>query len=174
MTWTAPKIDRAVPIEIGTERELLESTLDFHRQTLLMKCASLDEARLKIAAVESSTLSLLALVRHMAENEYWWFCEVVDGQNADDLPYYGRDDDPDADLNDAAQDDPVAVFERHQASIAAAKAAVAGHGLDHVAEHPRTGRSSVMWVYLHMIEEYARHNGHADLIREGIDGEVGE
>ncbi|GAB3655380.1 DinB family protein [Glycomyces tarimensis] len=174
MTWTAPEIERAKTARVGTERELLEGVLDRHRETLLMKCAGLEEAQLKRAAVESSELSLLALVRHVTENEYWWFCEVVDGQGAHDLPYYGRDDDLDADFHDAAKDDPAGAFERHRAAIAQAKAAAAKHELDHVAEHPHTGECSLRWVYLHMIEEYARHNGHADLIRERIDGRTGE
>ncbi len=153
---------------------LLEGFLDYHRDTLLKKCAGLDEEQLKRAAVEPSSLSLLGLVRHLVDVEYSWFCKRVDGQREADLPCYGHDDDPDADFNEAPQADPAEAFERFRAAVKDAKEAAGRHGLDDTFEHPRHGTTSLRWVYLHMIEEYARHNGHADLLRERIDGSTGE
>ncbi|WP_026928660.1 DinB family protein [Glycomyces tenuis] len=174
MTWTAPEITRASPPNVGSERELLEGFLDHHRDTLLMKCAGLDEEQLKRASVEPSGLSLLALVRHISDVEYGWFCNRVDGQQEEDLPFYGPSDDPYADFRDAPQADPEEAFERFRTAVKDAKEAAGRHGLDDTFEHPRHGAMSLRWVYLHMIEEYARHNGHADLLRERIDGSTGE
>ncbi|HLU27869.1 MAG TPA: DinB family protein [Glycomyces sp.] len=174
MTWTAPEITRTEPDRAASERVLLEGFLDYHRDTLLAKCAGLDEERLKRASVEPSGLSLLGLVRHLTEVEYNWFCQGVDGQRGQDLPYYGHEGDPDADFNEADRADPAEVFERFRAAVNDAKQAAGRHGLDHAFEHPHHGATSLRWVYLHMIEEYARHNGHADLLRERIDGRTGE
>ncbi len=174
MNWTAPDTSRKEPRYAAPERELLEGFLDFHRDTLLVKCAGLDEEQLKRASVEPSELSLLALVRHLTEVEYSWFCEGMDARPEDDLPYYGHDDDPNADFSETAQADPAEAFERFRAAVEDAKEAAARHDLDDVFEHPRHGATSLRWVYIHMIEEYARHNGHADLIRERIDGRTGE
>ncbi|GAB3220404.1 DinB family protein [Glycomyces halotolerans] len=174
MTPTASDIERVDPPSNGGERELLEAFLDYHRGTLLMKCADLDEEQLKRASVEPSVLSLLALVRHLTEVELSWFCERVDGQDEADLPYYGHEDDMDADFNEAPQADPAETFERYRSAVEAARRAAAAHGLDDTHETSRRGPTSLRWVYLHMIEEYARHNGHADFIRERIDGATGE
>ncbi|HEU5128780.1 MAG TPA: DinB family protein [Glycomyces sp.] len=173
MTWTAPEITRSEPEGAASERVLLEGFLDHHRDTLLAKCAGLDEEQLKRASVPPSALSLLALVRHLTEVEYSWFCERVDGQREEHLPYYGHDDDPDADFTEAGRADPAEAFERFRTAVKDAKQAAGRHGLDHTFEHPHHGTTSLRWVYLHMIEEYARHNGHADLIRERVDGRTG-
>ncbi|WP_088284149.1 DinB family protein [Kineosporia sp. A_224] len=154
------------------ERHSYETWLDYHRATLLTKCSGLDGEQLARRAVPPSTLSLLGLVRHMTDVERGWFRRVVDGE---DVPALHRtDDDPDADLNDgvperAAQD--VAAFE---AEVAVAREVAARHGLDDVGRHRHHGMVDLRWVYVHMIEEYARHNGHADLLRECIDGATGD
>jgi uncharacterized damage-inducible protein DinB len=119
-----------------------------------------------------SSLSLLGLVRHMAEVERGWFRRRVAGEEHGFL--YSSEDDPDGEfdhVDTADPEDDVAAYERE---IVLARQAAAGHDLDETFFHTHEKvRISVRWVYLHMIEEYARHNGHADLLRERIDGAAG-
>ncbi|MFR9777984.1 DinB family protein [Micromonospora sp. MS34] len=172
MTWRAPEIVRTPETTVGDERTMLESWLDFHRQTLLMKCAGLTAEQLGTASVEPSALTLLGLVRHMAEVEAWWFRENFAGQRVD-YPYFTPEH-PDAD-HDVSTADAEADFATYRREVELARAAAAGRGLDEtfteVGAKKRT--FNLRWVYVHMIEEYARHNGHADLIRERIDGVTG-
>jgi uncharacterized damage-inducible protein DinB len=172
--WTAPKIDRAEPDRIADERRALDQWVDFHRLTLQQKCAGLTAEQLKLRAVPPSALSLLGLVRHMTEVERWWFRMHAAGEDLS-FPY-----DPDlngADFNDLDGADAEENLEAFRAEIEACRAAVADKGLDDVVpsrgDHPERSRD-IRWIYLHMIEEYARHNGHADLLRECIDGAVGD
>ncbi|MCI4064735.1 DinB family protein [Micromonospora sp. R77] len=176
MTWRAPEINRTKEQTNGDERASLESWLDYHRQTLLLKCAGLTAEQLKTPSVEPSGLTLLGLVRHMADVERWWFRIRAAGQ---DLPgIYESDEDPDADLNAVADADAEADFATFAAEVEAAREAAADLSLDDTFRRPRRDGTAetrnVRWVYLHMIEEYARHNGHADLIRERIDGVTGD
>ncbi|NES14008.1 MULTISPECIES: DinB family protein [Micromonospora] len=177
MTWRAPEIDRRHEPYVADERTMLEGWLDFHRDTLLHKCTGLTAEQLKTASVDPSGLTLLGLVRHMADVERWWFRIRSAGE---DLPgLYDADEDPDADLNAIADTDPAEALATYRAEVEAADRAVAGLPLDHTFRRRRRDGStetrtiSLRWVYVHMIEEYARHNGHADLIRERIDGVTG-
>ena len=173
MTWTAPEQLRSDPATVSPERAALEDWLRFHRETLLMKCAGLDAEQLKRAAVPPSTLTLLGLVRHMSDVERSWFVRGFAGLDA--APIYWSEDDPDGDFDNVHTADAEADFATYRAECDAADAAVAGHGLDETFVHRRAGtRFDLRWVYVHMIEEYARHNGHADLLRECIDGTVGD
>ncbi|GAB3801265.1 DinB family protein [Micromonospora zhanjiangensis] len=176
MTWTAPAVDRKTEPYVGDERTMLEGWLDYHRQTLLLKCAGLTAEQLKTASVEPSKLTLLGLVRHMTEVERWWFRIRIAGEQLDDL--YNTDASPDGDLDDIADADAEADFATFDREVAAAREAVAGRSLDDtfVRRRPDGGSHTrnVRWAYIHMIEEYARHNGHADLIRERIDGVTGD
>ncbi len=173
MTWTAPEVARAEPPTVAGERESLESWLDYHRATLLFKCQGLTAEQLARRAVPPSSLSLLGLVRHMAEVERGWFRRGVGGQPDAGL-LYCTDEAPDGDFDLAepggAQQD-LAAF---AAECVLAREAAAGKSLD--GTFTRKGRSTfdVRWVYQHMIEEYARHNGHADFLRERIDGVTGD
>ncbi len=174
-TWTAPAIDRRHEPYRADERIMLEGWLNYHRDTLLLKCTGLTGEQLATASVSSSTLTLLGLVRHMTVVERWWFRQCFAGESLPEL--YDFDADPDAEFNTVDTADPEADFAAFRAEIAAADAATAGHDLDEVFTLRRAEKShevSLRWVYLHMIEEYARHNGHADLIREAIDGVTGE
>jgi hypothetical protein len=174
MTWTAPEIERRDEPTVAGEQAMLEGWLDYHRDTLLLKCQGLSADQLKRRSVEPSSLSLLGLVRHMTDVERSWFRRRIGG--ALDLPgiyYDGANPDGEFDLVDTA--DPEADFATFHAEVELARAAAAGHPLDETFHHERTGvEICVRWVYLHMIEEYARHNGHADLIRERIDGMTGD
>jgi hypothetical protein len=172
MTWIAPKIDRTEPPEIADERTSLETWLDYHRKTLLFKCAGLTGEQLAARVVEPSSLTLLGLVRHMAGVERSWFRRRFTGEQVDTL-YYDLDDNPDGDFDDVDPANAEADFATFEREVEAARAAAAGHGLDETFRHRETD-FDLRWVYVHMIEEYARHNGHADLIRERIDGTVGD
>ena len=172
--WTAPQAERTDPARILGERPALEAWLDFHRATLLLKCAGLTADQLKERAVPPSRLSLLGLVRHMTEVERWWFRMHA---ASTDMPFPYDPDQTGQDFEALDGADAAANIEAYKQEIAHARAAVAGKQLDDVVpsrgEHPERTRD-IRWIYLHMIEEYARHNGHADLIRERIDGVTGD
>ena len=153
------------------DRPMLEAWLEFHRTTLLMKCEGLDDAGRKSRPVESSLLSLHGLVRHMAEVERNWFHRVLRRQPETPSIWYDPaiDDSELVPLDDADWETDVALWE---AECDASRRAAAAHELDDTGL--RHGElCSLRWIYVHMIEEYARHNGHADLIRELVDGNVG-
>jgi uncharacterized damage-inducible protein DinB len=159
----------------GDERDTLLGFLRWQRETLELKCSGLDPADLARRAVEPSTLSLLGLVRHMAEVERGWFRRVMAGQDAPRR--YSSATDPDADF-DGATPDPEVVAEAWEAwreEVAFADRFVAGAAdLDVTGNESYRGAISLRWVLVHMVEEYARHNGHADLLRQRIDGAVGQ
>ena len=163
--------DRTDVPRTGSERETLRAYLDFHRETLALKCAGLSDDDLRRRPTPSS-LSLLGLVRHMAEVERSWFRRVIDGQ---DVPLVWS---PDGDFQVAYDADgaaPEVAFATWQAEIAIARdIEAAAPSLDVTGVDRRSGDEySLRRVLLHLIQEYARHNGHADLIREGLDGTVG-
>ena len=173
MTWIAPDVERSEDYPARRnepEREMLHDWLVWHRATLLRKCAGLDATRLAERAVPPSKLSLLGLVRHMSDAERGWVRQVFRGEQVPDLYY--RSDAEDADLVEA---DPAAAeedFEIYLAECRAVDAALEGAKLDDTFTFG--GRTmSVRWMWQHLVEEYARHNGHADLLREAIDGSTG-
>jgi len=174
VTWTAPDIDRTDPPNAADERTALQGWLDYHRATLRWKCSGLTGEQLVIRPVQSSTLSLLGLVRHMAEVERAWFLERFAGRT-DLAELFCTDEYPDGDFDLA---DPALAgsdLDSYVAECAAADDAARGHSLDETFVRPRNGQThDLRWIYLHMIEEYARHNGHADLIRELVDGVTGD
>ena len=151
---------------------MLEAWLDYHRATLLMKCADLSASQLRLRSAEPSTLSLLGLVRHMTEVERGWFRRRVAGESGVEAgPIYYSDERPDGDFDDVDDADPAAVFEAFTREVEYCRRVAADVPLDSVVgEHSH----SVRWIYMHMLEEYARHNGHADLLRESVDGLTGE
>jgi uncharacterized damage-inducible protein DinB len=137
----------------------------------LWKCDGLDDAQLKVRSVEPSSMSLLGLVRHMAEVERNWFRRVLDQQDAPGIYY--DDANPDGDFDDVDGADVTADMAQFAAEVDAARAIASAHGLDDTGVR-RGEPVSLRWIYVHMIEEYARHNGHADFLRERIDGAVGD
>jgi uncharacterized damage-inducible protein DinB len=165
-------IERVYPPLEGPERAMLDAYLDFHRDTLAVKCEGLTGEQLRERAVPPAKMSLLGLVRHMAEGERQWFRIVLGGGDPGDYPYY-TDDTPDADFDGAGTADVAEAFGTWRAECAHARTlAAAAPSLD--ATGSQDGKEfSLRWIMIHMIEEYARHNGHADLIRERIDGAVG-
>jgi uncharacterized damage-inducible protein DinB len=154
------------------ERTMLEAWLDWHRQTLLMKCTGLDSEQLKRRSTAPSTLTLHGLVRHMAEVERDWFRICFAGQALRSL--YGTEAWATADFDGLAATDPATDFATFAEEVRLARAVTVGRSLDDTFVHPHQGvEINLRWVYVHMIEEYARHNGHADLLRECIDGVTG-
>lgn len=156
----------------------MQGWLDYHRQTLRFKCAGLTGDQLVVRPVESSTLSLLGLVRHMTEVERGWF-QYAFGGKTDLAAVYCSDEQPDGDFDLTDPATAEADFAAFTAECAAADDAARGHALDETFVHPPVGSRAgqtldLRWIYLHMVEEYARHNGHADLIRELIDGVTGD
>jgi uncharacterized damage-inducible protein DinB len=175
MTWTASEVTRSDKRTwtVADERAALDSFLDWHRQTLLRKCAGLTEAQLKQRSVEPSDLSLLGLVRHMTNVERGWFWDFA-GQM---VIFYSEGDDPAAewtDFRDVDSADPAADLVMFHETCQRSRELVADRDLDDTFTEEHGHTFSLRWVYLHMIEEYARHNGHADLLRERIDGATGQ
>lgn len=152
------------------ERPQLDAWLEFHRQTLLRKCAGLTAGQLADRAASPSNLSLIGLVRHMTEVERGWFRGRYFGTQLSTV--YCTDESPDADFEEASADTAERDMATYLTEINAASGAIAGRPLDETYQLRHTP-VNLRWIYLHMIEEYARHNGHADLLREHIDGATG-
>ena len=162
---------RTEPPYVLAEREMLEAWLEYHRITLLLKCEGLDDAGRKARPIPTSKLSLHGLIRHCAEVERNWFRRTL--LKEPKAPFIWFDvkveDSELVPLDDADWDADLAAW---HAECDASRAAAARFDLDHTGV--RRGEDvSLRWIYNHMIEEYARHNGHADLIRELVDGQVG-
>jgi uncharacterized damage-inducible protein DinB len=166
-------VERPLPPLNADERTTLESWLDFHRATLARKCEGLDDKQAAEASVPPSGFTLTGLVQHMAEVERNWFRRVFAGEQVP--PIYDPQADPSGPdggfelAEDATLRDALAAW---RAEIGRARERCAGRAL------ADTGRFmeqdvNLRWIYVHMIEEYARHNGHADLLRERIDGTTG-
>ncbi len=172
--WTAPPVDREEPPPIAGEREALETCLDYQRRTLLLKCAGLGAEDLKRRAAPPSRLSLLGLVRHMTEVERWWFSRNGAGMNLEFV--YVGDLCSDADFDELDSCAAEEVIEHFWKEVGASRKAMRDRSLDDTfasVERSEPERD-IRWIYLHMIEEYARHNGHADLLRELVDGSTGD
>lgn len=166
-------IERPLPPFNADERTTLEGWLDFHRATLTIKCDGLDDQDAAVASVPPSDFTLTGLVQHMAEVERNWFRRVLAGEQVP--PIY----DPQADPSG-----PDGGFELAEGATLSDALQTWRHEVDRARKYcaerdlAETGRFmgqevSLRWIYVHMIEEYARHNGHADLLRERIDGTTG-
>jgi uncharacterized damage-inducible protein DinB len=176
-TWTAPEVERPSGPNVATERAAAETLLDYHRATLLWKCGGLTAEQLKQRAVPPSRMSLLGLVRHMADVERVWFRHRL-AQEQEVSPLYWQEVHPDADFELVDDADAAADFATFDAEVDAARAVQAAHDFDDtfvMRHHDGTEETvDVRTLVLHMIEEYARHNGHADLLREVVDGRTGD
>ncbi|MFG2844469.1 DinB family protein [Kitasatospora sp. NPDC048296] len=171
MTELNPRVDP--PMAAG-EAAMLTAWLDYHRSTLALKCEGLTDDQLRLRSVPPSTLSLLGLVRHMTEVERHWFQGVLRGEEVA-TGHYWTEQDPDGDFDNVGTADVAADFALWRAEIAAAREASTGLPLETVGKRLRHDREvTLRWILVHMIEEYARHNGHADLLRELVDGSTGE
>ncbi|MFF3993537.1 DinB family protein [Streptomyces cyaneofuscatus] len=171
--------ERSMPPLVADERTTLESWLDFYRATLVQKCAELPEERLREAAVAPSSVTLLGLVQHAAAVERNWFRRVLVQEDvprlyapADESGGGGGGAGHDGGFElaeDATYESAVAVWEEE---VRRGRENSAGRKLDDTSPF-MGGEVTLRWIYAHMIGEYARHCGHADLIRERIDGSTG-
>jgi uncharacterized damage-inducible protein DinB len=169
MTWKAPDVERPDGPTAAPERVLLQGMLDWHRATLLYKCAGLSGEQLAERSVPPSGLSLLGLIRHMTKVERTWFRTRFAGEPVGNP--FGENQNADFEEQDPAR--AAADYGRLTEEFKLVDAAVANASLDDTFDH-RGEAMSLRMIYLHMIEEYARHIGHADLLREQIDGSTGE
>ncbi|ADI10527.1 MULTISPECIES: DinB family protein [Streptomyces] len=167
MTTERPRIPTT-----ADERETLRGFLDFHRATLAKKCDGLSDEELRRQSMPPSTLSLLGLVRHMAEVERNWFRRVLGGE---DIPLVWSDSFDFQAAYDAREATRAEAFAAWQAEVEhARRIEAAAESLEVTVHAERWGQDvSLRTVMLHMILEYGRHNGHADFLREGVDGTVG-
>jgi Protein of unknown function (DUF664) len=165
--------ERTGPPMLAAERPALESWLELYRVTLPIKLQGLTPEQLCRRSAPPSTLSLLGLLRHLTEVEQYWFTTVLTGHEAPEP--YSSTDNPDGDFDDATADGAAADLARYYAELDTARAhAAAVTDLDAPVVGERKGEQlNLRWIYLHLIEEYARHLGHADLLRECLDGVTG-
>lgn len=170
MTFATP-VRRAGPPHAAAEREALAAWLDFHRATLLLKLDGLDDEQLRRPMVPSG-VCLLGLVKHLTEVEHGWFVRTV--ARIDEPHLFATPDDPDADFRIEEGERTESVVDGYLRACGRSREIVAAvDSLDRTV--PDRGRElDVRWVLLHMIEETARHNGHADIMRELIDGVTGD
>jgi uncharacterized damage-inducible protein DinB len=164
--------ERIGPPLIAGEREMLRAFLDYHRATLAMKCDGLSDEELRRRSMPPSALSLLGLVRHMAEVERLWFRRMINGE---DIPLVWSGEGDFQVAYDASEATRAEAFGAWQAEVEQARRIEReAESLDVTGHQPRWDEDvSLRLVMLHLMHEYARHNGHADLLREGIDGTVG-
>ncbi len=164
--------ERIDPLLAAPEAEMLNAWLDYHRATLLMKVAGVSDEDLR-RKLTPSGLTLLGLVKHLAYVERGWFQEVFAGR---ELYFPGTPEDPDADWRIEPTESRAEILEFYRREVAESRRIVGAASLDDIAKAPsgRQSGHSLRWIMLHMLEETARHNGHADVLRETIDGVTGD
>lgn len=164
--------DRIGPPSFASERDMLRAFLDFHRATLAMKCQGLTDEELRRQSMPPSTLSLLGLVRHMAEVERAWFRRVFEDNDAPMVWSDKIDFQAAYDASASTRDEAFTAWEAEVEN--SRRIEREAESLDLAGYQPRWGEHvSLRMVIVHVLLEYGRHNGHADLLREGIDGTVG-
>ena len=175
-----PPDTRTDPPPDGDEAAVLVGFLEFHRETFRRKVAGLDAAQLD-QRLAPSTMTLGGMVKHLAYVEDWWLPQVFAG-HPEPEPWASVDWEADADWDwhSAAEDDPATLHALLDAAVARSRRVLdealrAPEGLDALARlQDRLPGLRLRWVVVHLVEEYCRHNGHADLLREAVDGQVGE
>jgi len=169
---------RTEPPLAGDERTLLDTWLDYERETVLLKTEGLDHTQLN-TALPPSSLTLAGLLKHLAYVEDTWIQSRFLGRSDDELEPWGSapwHEDRDWEFTSAADDDPEELRALYRAACERSRRATDGRGLDELVVSPGSEgeRWNLRWILMHLIEETARHCGHADLIREAVDGTVGE
>lgn len=160
----------ADPVNAADERATLNDFLDFQRGVMLRKVAELDDDGLR-RAMTPSGLTLLGIVKHLAYVERWWFQTVFAGL---DVTYPWTDEDPDADWRPEPGETPDEIVALYRQECECAREIVAAASFDDTCTGPRGETFALRWIVAHMIEETARHLGHADIMREAIDGATGD
>lgn len=152
------------------EKTSLVAALDRHRDAILWKLEGLDDAQLRRALVPSGT-TLLGMLKHLASVEYGWFCETF-GLPGDPVPYV--EDDPDADWRVEADESTQDIHDYYARARTAADASISAHELSDTGTSWAGATVTMRWVLVHMVEEVCRHAGHADILRELLDGMAGD
>lgn len=164
--------NRIGPPRFGSERDMLRAFLDYHRATLAMKCEGLTDEELRQQSMSPSTLSLLGLVRHMAEVERAWFRRVFDDNDAPMVWSEKIDFQAAYDASASTRDEAFGAWDAEVEN--SRRIEREAESLDQAGYQPRWGEAvSLRMVMVHVLLEYGRHNGHADFLREGVDGTVG-
>ena len=172
--FTAWPKKRTPALITGGERELVNSLLDFHRETALAKCEGLSDEQLRATPVPHSPHSLIGILRHLTHAELYWSQEVIRQQSADAVHYFYGAGDDDPDFFHVESHSSAEVFTNFLATVDAARAALAAANLDDLFMSSAYGREvSGRFVHTHLLEEYARHLGHMDMLREALDGKIG-
>jgi hypothetical protein len=171
VTNAPPVADEEEPFAVAAERETLEWFLDYHRSALSGKLRGLSEEDARRRLVPSLT-TLLGLVSHAAAVERNWFQHYLGGKPREEIPENALGDGPSWDVG---PDKTIAdVIAEHESACAASRQIAAEFSLDHTLRHDQLGQVSLRWIYVNILGEYARHAGHADIIREQIDGVTGD
>lgn len=170
---TPPPSGAGRPGSTGSERQVLEAFLDFHRQVLVSKVDGLSENEARSRLVPSKT-TLAGLIKHMTWVERAWFADVLTGRKPADIGPDGPDVGGGDESWDLAEDETVSSLVReYEQTCEQSRQTAARFALDDAVPEPDLGRVSLRWIYVHMIEETARHVGHADILREQTDGTAG-
>ena len=157
------------PPKTGDERTMLTTFLDYQRAVFLRKVSGLDEDGLR-RVMTPSGLTLLGMLKHLAYVERGWFQVTFAGR---EVPFAWSEEDRDADWRPQPHERPAGLLSFYEGEVAESRRIVDAASLDDVAADPRAEGVTMRWIMFHMLEEYARHLGHADLMREGIDGKTG-
>jgi uncharacterized damage-inducible protein DinB len=170
MTIPASPPTAGQPDSTGSERQVLEAFLDFHRQVLVSKVDGISESEARYRRVPSKT-TLAGLIKHMIGVERGWFQQVLGGHNPDDIgPNVGGGDES----WDLTEDETASsLITEYEQACEQSRQTAARFALDDAVPQPDLGQVSLRWMYVHMIEETARHVGHADILREQTDGAAG-
>jgi hypothetical protein len=171
VTDTPPEADEEDLVGAAPERETLELFLEYHREALSGKLRGLSEEDARRRLVPSLT-TLLGLVSHAAAVERNWFQHYLGGKPREEIAGNARGDDPSWDVD--ADKTIAGVIAEFESACAASRQIAAGFALDHTVPHDELGRVSLRFIYVNILTEYARHAGHADIIREQIDGVTGD
>ncbi|GAA3081116.1 putative damage-inducible protein DinB [Kribbella aluminosa] len=164
---------RVDPPTAADERTLLQGFLDYHRGTLRWKVSGLSGDQLVRRTADPSSMSLIGLVRHLGEVEQYWFHRALAGH--DSPPKYWTAEHPDGDFDLVTPEQAERDLADYRAIVRRSDELAANYSLDDTFHRPGHDEPySVRYLYIHLIEEYSRHNGHADLLRERLDGETGE
>ncbi len=159
---------------VADERTTLDTFLDYYRDAIKAKVRGLSEEDVRRRLVPSMT-TLSGLIKHLCRVEASWFQHRLAQVSAEDLPLLqGWIDDPERDFRVAPDETLEALITQYDEQCTSSREAAARFDLDHVVPHPALGEVSARWIYVHMIEETARHVGHADILREQLDGTTGD
>ena len=171
VTETPPQVDEEDLVAVAPERETLEGFLEYHRRVVSGKLRGLSEQDARRRLVPSLT-TLLGLVSHAAAVERNWFQHHLAGRPREEITGNARGDAPSWDVG--ADQTIASVIAEFESACATSRQIAAGFALDQVVPHENLGQVTLRWIYVHIIREHARHIGHADILREQIDGKTGD